>query len=104
MTVKVLPNEKGTPTGKLADAELHFGGTADQRAWLSQYMDTCVNPNAFGPLMRQLEVLRALDGLKLIGFAVWERKNGGRNVTFPARQYSVNGERRSFALLRPVAD
>jgi hypothetical protein len=25
-------------------------------------------------------------------------------VTFPARQYSVNGERRSFALLRPVAD
>ena len=42
------------------------------------------------------------DGLKLIGFAVWERKDGGRNVTFPARQYSVNGERRSFALLRPA--
>ena len=45
-----------------------------------------------------------LDGLKLIGFAVWERRNGGRNVTFPARQYSVNGERRSFALLRPMTD
>jgi hypothetical protein len=45
-----------------------------------------------------------LDGLKLIGIAVWERKNGGRNVTFPARQYSVNGERRSFSLLRPIAD
>jgi hypothetical protein len=45
-----------------------------------------------------------LDGLKLVGFAVWERKTGGRNVTFPARQYSVNGERRSFALLRPTAD
>ena len=43
-------------------------------------------------------------GLKLIGFALWERKNGGRNVTFPARQYSVNGERRSFALLRPIVD
>jgi hypothetical protein len=41
----------------------------------------------------------------LIGFAVWERRNGtGRNVTFPARQYSVNGERRSFALLRPSVD
>jgi len=26
------------------------------------------------------------------------------NVTFPARQYSVNGERRSFALLRPISD
>jgi len=44
-------------------------------------------------------------GLKLIGFAIWERRTGaGRNVTFPARQYSVNGERRSFALFRPVAD
>ena len=45
-----------------------------------------------------------LDGLKLIGFAIWERKTGGRNVTFPARQYTVNGERRSFALLRPAVD
>jgi hypothetical protein len=74
MTVKIVPNEKGNPPGKLADAELHFSE---------------------GPL----------EGLKLIGFAVWERKAGnGRNVTFPARQYSVNGERRSFALLRPMSD
>lgn len=73
MTVRFVPNDKGAPTGKLADAELHFAG---------------------GPL----------DGLKLIGFAVWERRNGGRNVTFPARQYSVNGERRSFALLRFISD
>ena len=74
MTVKIVANEKGNPAGKLADAELHFGN---------------------GPLA----------GLKLIGFAIWERRSGsGRNVTFPARQYSVNGERRSFALLRPVAD
>jgi hypothetical protein len=46
----------------------------------------------------------ALAGLKLIGFAIWERKNGGRTVTFPARQYSVNGERRSFAMLRSIVD
>jgi hypothetical protein len=45
-----------------------------------------------------------LTGLKLVGFAVWERRSGGRNITFPARQYSVNGERRSFAVLRPVVD
>ena len=32
------------------------------------------------------------------------RAGGGRNVTFPARQYAVNGERRSFALLRPIVD
>ena len=73
MTIKIIPNEKGNPPGKLADAELHF---------------------TEGPL----------EGLKLIGFACWERRSGGRNVTFPARQYSVNGERRSFALLRPALD
>ena len=74
MVVKIVPNEKANPPGKLADAELHFTDGV-------------------------------LDGLKLIGFSIWERRTGGgRNVTFPARQYSVNGERRSFALLRPVAD
>jgi hypothetical protein len=47
----------------------------------------------------------ALEGLKLIGFSIWERRSGQRNVTFPARTYSINGERRAFALLRPaVAD
>lgn len=48
-----------------------------------------------------------LSGLKLAGFAVWERRGGGPatfNVTFPARQYSVNGERRSFALLRGIEE
>ena len=45
-----------------------------------------------------------LAGLKLIGFSIWESRVGSRNVTFPARSYSVNGVRRSFALLRPVAD
>jgi hypothetical protein len=74
MNVKITPNEKGNPPGKLADAELHF---------------------TEGPL----------EGLKLIGFSVWEKRGGGgRNVTFPARTYSVNGERRSFALLRPIVD
>jgi hypothetical protein len=35
----------------------------------------------------------------------WERRGGeGRDVTFPARQYSINGERRSFALLRPIVE
>ena len=46
----------------------------------------------------------ALAGLKLVGFSVWERKGDRRNVTFPARAFSMNGERRSFALLRPIAD
>lgn len=30
--------------------------------------------------------------------------SGKSPVTFPSRQYVVNGERRSFALLRPVVD
>ncbi len=44
-----------------------------------------------------------LAGLKLIGFRVWERGDHVRFVTLPARQYSINGERRSFSLLRPAA-
>lgn len=74
MVIKILPNEKGAPSGKLADVEVHF-------------ID--------GPLA----------GLRLLGFAIWERRGGtGRNVTYPSRAYSVNGERRSFSLLRPIVD
>ena len=77
MTIKITitANGPGSPAGKLADAELHFDeGT--------------------------------LAGLKLIGFSIWERRGGnGRSVTFPARSYAgMNGQRRSFALLRPIAD
>ena len=44
-----------------------------------------------------------LDGLKLIGFSIWERRGGhGRSVSFPGRQYRVGDERRTFALLRPI--
>ena len=72
MEIKILPNDKGTPSGKLAEVEVHF-------------------------------TEGALGGLRLLGFSVWERRNGpGRNVTFPSRTYSVNGERRNFALLRPI--
>jgi hypothetical protein len=72
VVVRITPNDKNNPPGKLADAEVHF-------------------------------TEGVLEGMKLIGFAVWERRTGGgRNVTFPARQYSVNGERRTFALLRPA--
>jgi hypothetical protein len=48
---------------------------------------------------------RDLAGLKLVGFAVWERRDGpGRNVTFLAHQFTVHGERRNFSLLRAVTD
>ena len=63
VSVRIIPNERGKPAGKLADA---------------------------GPL----------SGLTLVGFAVWERHDGGRSVSFPARQYSMNGVRRNFLLLR----
>ena len=46
-----------------------------------------------------------LEGLKLVGFAIWRRREGpGRSVTFPARQFIVHGDRRNFALLRAVND
>lgn len=67
--------KEADPSGRVAEAELHFDGDG------------------------------ILAGLKLIGFSVWARRGGaGYNVTFPARQYSVNGERRSFALLRPTGN
>ena len=73
VSVRITPPNEKAP-GQLAQAELIFGVEA-------------------GPL----------SGMRLIGFGIWERRSGGgRNVTFPARQYSVNGERRSFALLRPM--
>jgi hypothetical protein len=73
MQIRIIPNDKGNPPGKLADAELHFEPTDG-----------------------------VLSGLKLIGFGVWERRGSREKlVTFPARSYSVNGERRSFSLLRP---
>ena len=73
MVVRILPSDSSTPVGKIADAEVVFEDGV-------------------------------LNGLKLVGFSIWERRGGtGRNVTFPARQYAVNGERRSFALLRPAA-
>ena len=50
-------------------------------------------------------LVSALTAAQAIGLAIWERRGGsGRNVTFPARSYAVNGERRSFALLRPIVD
>lgn len=76
MRIRITPNETNNPPGKLADAELHFDDGDG-----------------------------VLSGLKLIGFACWETRTGSRrNVTFPARSYTVNGDRRSFALLRPIVD
>jgi hypothetical protein len=74
VVVKIISSSDKNPLpGKRAEAELHFAEGV-------------------------------LEGLKLVGFTIWERRTGGgRNVTFPSRTYSVNGERRSFALLRPVA-
>lgn len=45
-----------------------------------------------------------LAGLKLVGFSIWEGREGGTHVTLPARQYTVNGERRRFVLLRPASE
>jgi hypothetical protein len=69
--IRIISADEKSPAGKLADAELHFTGDD-------------------------------LDGLKLLGFAIWAGKGGnGPHVTFPARNYTIAGERRSYALLRP---
>lgn len=76
MLIKIIPNDtRRSPGVRLADAEIHF--------------DT-----------------GSFAGLKLIGFAVWPGRTNpdARTVTFPARDYTVNGEKRRYALLRPQAD
>ncbi len=85
ITIKIHRNERNTPPGKLADAELHFIGGD-------------------------------LDGLRLLGFGVWERRipnpeveKAGHtmhhlNVTFPARTFTVHGDKRNFALVRAIDD
>ena len=124
LTVKIIPNDKGNPPGKLADAELHFTDHGLSAALVA--VAQCIGEasvtaitadmpsvvHRLGEATRMLDVARGLvpsttplDGLKLIGFGIWERRTGGgRNVTFPARTYAINGERRSFALLRPITD
>src|SRR5262245_39822989 len=75
ITINIVRNDdKNKPHDKLADAELQFVGGE-------------------------------LDGLRLLGFGIWQQRNGsGQNVTFPARHFTVNGERRNFTLLRAVDD
>ena len=43
-----------------------------------------------------------LDGCSLMGFTIWQSRNGtGENVTFPARQYTNgNGDKRSFSFIQ----
>jgi hypothetical protein len=74
MIVKILPNDRNDLSKKLADAELLFEE---------------------GPLC----------GLRLIGFSIWQSRRGhSRTVTVPTRTYFVRGERRTYALLRPMSD
>jgi len=72
VTIKILPNERGVPQAKLADAEILFNEGV-------------------------------LQGLKLVGFTIWEGRDG-HHVTFPSRPFIVNNERRSYSVLRPVSD
>lgn len=74
VAINVLPADDRGPAGKLANMELHF--TAG-----------------------------ALEGLKLLGFTVWEGRGGkDPSLSLPSRQYVVNGERRSYTLLRPSGE
>jgi hypothetical protein len=72
--VKILRNDRPTPVGKLADAEIHFIG--GELAGLKLI--------GFGVWTR--------------------RDGNGRSVTFPARQFVVHGDKRNFALLHAIDD
>jgi hypothetical protein len=74
ISIHIMKTNGHAAPGKLADAEIHFIGGE-------------------------------LRGLKLVGFAVWRSRDGrGHNVSFPSRQFTVHGDRRSFSLLRWIAN
>jgi hypothetical protein len=118
VTVKITPNGQNNPPGKLADAELHFADPVcpaclgdqelrvEETGSLAGAVGKCAMCDGHGVLVGA----NPLAGLRLVGFSIWKRpewvrRDGPpRHVTFPARAYSVNGERRSFALLRPIFD
>jgi hypothetical protein len=70
VTINIVPNERGVPQAKLAEAEIVFEEGV-------------------------------LQGLKLVGFAIWEGREG-RHVTFPSRPFTSHGEHRVYTVLRPV--
>jgi hypothetical protein len=74
MIVKILPNDRGDPPYKLADAELLFE-------------DGVLN----GLRLTGFAIWQS-------------RRGHSRTVTVPARTYFVHGERRTYALLRAVSD
>ena len=110
LTIKITPNDKGNPPGKLADAEIHFIdpmcpaclGDRELRVAESGPLANAVGICAMCGGKGVLVGLNPLAGLKLIGFGVWERRGGsGRNVTFPA---SIRGQRRAAQLRVTPAD
>jgi hypothetical protein len=74
MIVKILPNDRGDPPQKLADAELLF----------------------------EEGVLNGLRLIGFSIWQ--SRRGHSRTVQMPARTYFVHGERRTYALLRAVSD
>lgn len=72
--MKILITPHTNPQGKIADAALEF------------------------------EAGEPLAGLRLIGFGIWRasRPAGEPVITFPARNYTVCGESRTFAIVRPA--
>lgn len=105
-SIKIISNDAAKPPGKLADAELHFDTTTlralltavrqildeTATACLDRYVPSVVNQlgeaqNRLSDAQDAMTTYEALDGLKLVGFAIWERRTGAgwnRTVTFPA--------------------
>ena len=69
MTIRFVTDHKDADTGKLADADLHFGSAG------------------------------ALTGLMLGGFSVWQHPERGRTVIFPVALRGDVADRAAFVRL-----
>lgn len=73
--VSITPPRPGSPESKLGDLEL-----------------TVTEEN-----------VHLLIGSKIVGFSLWDNEADGIGVQLPSRPFKVNGQRRSFSLLRSAS-
>ena len=74
MKIQIVPRRNNAPSNMLAEAEIIF------------------------------DTVGELGGLKLVGFSIWEKKDGEMFVTLPSRAFGTGSERRYFDFLRSTRD
>jgi hypothetical protein len=96
-----MPNQESSSHSSAAQLQMEQGNESVKVRFTETERSSSTGKLASAELLFTSGVL---SGCRLVGFGVWKHRTTGRNVTVPSRQYFVNGQRRTFALLRPIDD